>query len=403
MFSEDITLKGHIIDSLILAKVLDETIASGGSFEILEIKVGKNPYDISSAAIRIEAKTELALKKLIKRLSVHGSQLIHPHNAKLVKAPKKGVFPEGFYSTTNLKTWVRYKNRWLRVTGQEMDVGIRFDRKKEKFYGTPMSDVKKGEYYVVGHEGVRVTPLEIKSNAFGFQFMSSEVSTEKPKARLIAETARMLKENRKKGLGSLFVLGPAVVHSGGAKDVVELVNKGWVNLLFAGNALAAHDIEAALYGTSLGVSLEGGDYAEHGHEHHLRAINKIRLSGSIKAAVKDGFLKSGIMHACVTCNTPFILAGSIRDDGPLPEVITDSMNVQKILRKNIKKIGTTVVVGTVLHGIAVGNLLPANVPIISVDINPASITKFSDRGSLQSIGIVMDGASFIHELATALK
>lgn len=403
MFSEDITLKGHIIDSLTLAKVLDETIALGGNFEILEIEVGKNPYDTSNAVIRIEAKTELALKRIIKRLSLHGSQLIHPHNAKLVKAPKKGVFPEGFYSTTNLETWVRYKNRWLRVTGQEMDVGIRFDRKKEKFYGAPMSDVKKREYYVVGHEGVRVTPLEKKSNTPGFQFMSSEVSTEKPKARLIAETAHMLRENHKNGMRSLFVLGPAVVHSGGVKGVVELIKKGWVDLLFAGNALAAHDIEAALYGTSLGVSLEGGDYAEHGHEHHLRAINTIRLSGSIKAAVKDGFLKSGIMHTCVTCNIPFILAGSIRDDGPLPEVITDSMNVQEILRKNIKKIGVTVVVGTVLHGIAVGNLLPANVPIISVDINPASITKFSDRGSFQSIGIVMDGASFIHELATALK
>jgi lysine-ketoglutarate reductase/saccharopine dehydrogenase-like protein (TIGR00300 family) len=402
MFTEDITLKGHIIDSLTLAKVLDETIALGGSFQILDINIGKNPYDVSNAVIRVKASNEITLKKIIKRLSLHGSQLIHPHNAKLVKAPKKGVFPEGFYSTTNLETWVRYKNRWLRVTGQEMDVGIRFDKKRERFYGTPMSHVKKGEYYVVGHEGVRVSPLEKKSNALGFRFMTSKVSAEKPKSMLIIETAHLLKENRKQGKGSLFVLGPVVVHSGGVKSVVELINKGWITLLFAGNALAAHDIEAALYGTSLGVSLEGGDYTEHGYEHHLRAINKIRLSGSIDAAVKDGVLTSGIMHACVKCRVPFILAGSIRDDGPLPEVITESMSVQEILRKNLKKIGVTVVVGTVLHGIAVGNLLPAHVPLISVDINPSSITKFTDRGSWQSVGIVMDGASFINELAEAL-
>lgn len=403
MFSEDITIKGHIIDSLTLAKVLDETITSGGSFEILEIEVGKHPYDISSAAIRIEAKTEPALKNIIKELSRHGAQLMEPHNAQFAKAPKNGVFPEEFYSTTNLETWVRHKGRWLRVTGQEMDVGIRFDRKKETFFATPMSHVKKGEYYVVGHEGVRVAPLEKKSTAHGFQFMSSEVSTEKPKARLIAETANLLKENRRIGLRSLFVLGPAIIHSGGISGVTELINKGWINILFAGNALAAHDIEASFFGTSLGVSLEGGDYAEHGNENHLRAINKIRFSGSIKAAVKDGTLKSGIMHACVKCKVPFILAGSIRDDGPLPEIITDSMKTQEILRKGIKRVGVTVVAGTILHGIAVGNLLPANVPIICADINPASITKFSDRGSSQSIGIVMDGASFIQELTDALR
>jgi len=403
MFSEVITLKGHIIDSLTLAKVLDKILVMGGSFTVLDIEVGKKPSEISYATLRIEAETLKSLNKVIATLTLHGAVLQKQADITLEKALKGGVFPEEFYSTSNLETWVHHENRWSQVKGQEMDIGVRYNPETKTFHGTPMSDVKKGELYVVGHEGIRVTPLEKETERHGFQFMSSEISTEKPKARLVFEAARQIRENRRKGLKNLFVLGPAVVHSGGSDAVVELIEMGCVDILFAGNALAAHDIEAAFFGTSLGVSLEGGDYAEHGNEHHLRAINRIRKAGSIKNAVKKGELKSGIMHACVTNNVPYILAGSIRDDGPLPEVMSDCMEVQKVLRKKIKKVGTTVVVGTVLHGIAVGNLLPASVPIICADINPSSFTKFTDRGSIQSLGIVMDGASFLQELANNLR
>lgn len=400
---ETITLKGHIIDSLLLPKTLDKIVSLGGNFTIIDIHIGKTRSDTSSAVIRVESPSEKTLGTILARLKIQGIQMQELEDVNLAKAPKEGVFPDGFYSTTNLETFVRYNNSWKRVHGQEMDLGIRYDRAKGKFIATPMNEVKKGELFVVGYRGVRITPIEEPQLSHGFRFMASTVSSEKPKGRQVQEVAHQLIEIKKRGMKSLFVLGPAIVHEAGVENTVRLIEAGWVDILFAGNALAAHDIEAALYGTSLGVSLTGGNYAEHGNENHLRAINLIRRIGGIKRAVKNGVLTSGIMYSCVKKAVPFVLAGSIRDDGPLPEVIADIIKAQQVMRRYLHKVGMAVVVGTVLHGIAVGNLLPASVRMVCVDINPASVTKFTDRGSIQCMGIVMDGASFFRHLGLFLK
>ncbi|MGR3178940.1 MAG: ornithine cyclodeaminase [Candidatus Anammoxibacter sp.] len=403
MVYETVILQGHIVDSLTLPKVLDQILSLGGSFSIVEIDIGRTRVDTSKAVIRVEAATEKELDKIVCRLKLQGVSLQDADNVMLGNAPEDGVFPENFYSTTNLETFVKFKDNWLPVDRQEMDLGIRFDSKMEKFVATTMNDARKGDSFVVGHKGVRVTPFEDVSAPHGFRFMSSSVSTEKPTGRLVREVAQQLIISKENGLKNLFVLGPAVVHGGGVDAVVDLMEKGWINLLFAGNALATHDIESSLFGTSLGVSVTGGDYAEHGNEHHLRAINTIRSVGGIRKAVEDGVLTSGIMCSCINKEVPFVLAGSIRDDGPLPEVITDVIEAQNVMRQHLRDVGVVVVVGTLLHGIAVGNLLPASVPMFCVDANPASVTKFTDRGSFQCMGIVMDGVSFFNDLIKFLS
>lgn len=403
MIYEDVTLNGHIIDSLMLPKALDMILALGGNFSITEIDIGRTRSDSSRAVIRVEASSEPELNKIIGKLKLQGITIKESEDVRIAEAPKDGVFPDDFYSTTNLETFVKYKENWIPVDGQEMDVGIRFDQDKVKFTGTPMNDVKKGELYIVGHKGVRVAPYEDGAVSHGFRFMSSTVSTEKPTGRLVKEVSQQLLSARDKGLKKLFVLGPAVVHGGGADIVVNLIEAGWIDILFAGNALATHDIELSMFGTSLGVSMTGGNYAEYGNENHLRAINTIRRVGSIKSAVEEGVLTSGIMYSCVKNNVPFVLAGSIRDDGPLPEVITDVVKAQNVMREYLHNLGIAVVVGTVLHGIAVGNLLPAAVTMVCVDANPSSVTKFTDRGSFQSLGIVMDAASFFNNLYNFLR
>ncbi len=402
MIHETVKLSGHIIDSLTLPKVLDQILSMGGSFSIDEIDIGRTRVDSSKAVIRVEAPTEDELAHILRKLKFIGVEVNEREDAKLEKAVKDGVFPENFYSTTNLETFVKYKNNYVPVDGQEMDVGVRFDKGSEKFITTPMNDVKAGDFFVVGHSGVKVNSIAEDQVSHSFRFMSSSVSTEKPTLRQICEVARQMSEAKKKGLRKLFVLGPAVVHGGAAGSVAKLIEQGWIDLLFAGNALATHDIESALYGTSLGVSLAGGVYAEHGNEHHLRAINAIRSAGGIKDAVESGLLNSGIMRGCVSNDVPFVLAGSIRDDGPLPEVITDVIEAQNAMRSHLKGVGIVVVVGTMLHGIATGNMMPASAPMFCVDTNPATVTKFADRGSFQCMGIIMDAASFFNNLAGLL-
>lgn len=400
---EKVTLSGHIIDSLTLPKVLDQILSMGGTFSIIEIEIGKTRADVSKATIQVEAHSDKELDSILGKLKLQGVSLQNSTEIKLAEAVMDGVFPDDFYSTTNLETFVKYNNDWVLVDGREMDVGIRFDNENNKFIATPMNNVKNGDSFVIGHSGVKVVRVEESAVSHGFRFMSSSVSTEKPTGRLVSEVARQIKAVKEKGEKCLFVLGPAVVHGGAVDSAVQLIEAGWLNLLFAGNALATHDIESSLYGTSLGVSITGGNYAEHGNEHHLRAINQIRKSGSIKAAVDDGTLTSGIMYSCIKNSVPFVLAGSIRDDGPLPGVITDVIDAQQVMRDNLGDVGIVVVVGTVLHGIAVGNLLSASVPMVCVDTNPASVTKFGDRGSTQCMGIIMDGASFFHDLVKFLS
>jgi lysine-ketoglutarate reductase/saccharopine dehydrogenase-like protein (TIGR00300 family) len=268
----------------------------------------------------------------------------------------------------------------------------------------PVSDVKRGDPIVCGAGGVRVV-LPIRNHKAvedDFGFMNSTVSSEKPQALIVRQIAERIREVKSEGGRILWVGGPAVVHTGAATPMVALIRAGWVDVLFSGNALATHDIESALFGTSLGVDLAAGVGVEHGHEHHIRAINTIRAAGSIKGAVESGVLTAGLMHAMVEAGKPFVLVGSVRDDGPLPDVYTDVIEGQRAMRAQLPGVGFAIMVATMLHSIATGNILPASVPLIAVDINPATVTKLADRGSAQAIGIVTDIGLFLEQLAHEL-
>jgi lysine-ketoglutarate reductase/saccharopine dehydrogenase-like protein (TIGR00300 family) len=259
-----------------------------------------------------------------------------------------------------------------------------------------------GDKIVVGHAGVRVFPHERQRESQAFEFMNSAVSTEKPKHVAIRQVAQQLFRARREGK-ALLVGGPAIVHSGSGKHLCQLIRKGYFKVLFAGNALATHDIEQALFSTSLGVQLDRGDIVEAGHEHHLRAINRIRRAGSIKQAVDKGILKSGIMHDCVKHCVDYVLCGSIRDDGPLPDVITDAIESQRVMRAHVQDVTFCLMIATTLHSIAVGNLLPAWVNVVCVDINPSTVIKLNDRGSFQTVGIVTDVEPFMRVMVQEIE
>lgn len=313
------------------------------------------------------------------------------------------MFPEGFYSTTNQRSEIRLEGKWLPVAQQEMDCGIVVDHKDSAARCVPMSDVERGMQIVVGHMGVRVFPLERIDQDHTFGFMNSPVSTEKPKGAIIRQIARQLFDNRGGKGKTLLVGGPAIVHTGSGNLICELLDGGYVHKLFAGNALATHDIEQALFGTSLGVDVLEGNLADAGHEHHLRAINRIRRAGSIAEAVEQGILKSGIMYECIKKGVEFQLAGSIRDDGPLPDVVTDALENQRRMRASVGDVTFCLMIATTLHSIAVGNLLPAWVNMVCIDINPSTVIKLSDRGSFQTVGLVTDVEPFLRSLLAEIR
>ncbi len=391
---EEVEVRGHIIDSLLLPKILDRILQMGGTFEIRECTIGSRRVDPSYARIAIRADTPAELDAILGDLVEHGAVPVDPEDARVVPADIAGAFPEDFYSTTNQRTQVRLGGRWIDVADQEMDCGIAVDPHTKMARCVAMTDVTIGLPVVVGYAGVRVVPTERPRETNLFGFMGSSVSSEKPKAVSIQSVADSIRATRAEGKKVLLVGGPAIVHTGSAAHVAQLIRDGWVQVLFAGNALATHDIEQALYGTSLGVSLTKGEAIEHGHEHHLRAINTIRRLGGIKSAVEAGVLTSGIMYECVRNGVDLVLAGSIRDDGPLPEVITDTLAAQKRMRQAIDGVGFALLIATALHSIATGNLLPAWVKVVCVDINPATVTKLSDRGTFQTVGIVTDVEPF---------
>lgn len=401
---EDVELSGHIIDSLLLPKVLDTIMTRGATYEIKEFRVGKRQDDPSYARIEVRADSAEALEKILDEIHSHGAVPVYATDCRVVAADMDGAFPEGFYSTSNFRTQVRLDGEWVEVEDQEMDCGILIDPEGGAARCIPMMNVKKGDRIVAGRGGIRVFPVEgAEKKSELFEFMTSAVSSEKPKAVSVREIAQAMRRTRAAGEKILAVLGPAVVHTGGSELVAKMVRDGYINVLFAGNALATHDIEQAFYGTSLGVSLEKGLPTHEGHEHHLRTINTIRRFGGIKKAVEAGKLTSGIMYECVQRNVPMVLAGSIRDDGPLPEVITDVIQAQDAMRRLIPGVGFCLMVATTLHSIAVGNLLPAWVKVACVDISPATVTKLMDRGSTQTVGIVSDAEPFLRSLAAELE
>jgi lysine-ketoglutarate reductase/saccharopine dehydrogenase-like protein (TIGR00300 family) len=400
---EDVELQGHIIDSLLLPKVLDEILKRGGHFVLKEIRIGQRQTDPSHARIEVRAGRPELLQDILDAIHDHGAVPVDSRDCAYEIADLDGAFPENFYATTNFRTQVRLDGEWTDVEDQEMDCGILLDPEDPAARCIPMFAVKKGDHIVVGRQGIRVLPAEVTARQHLFEFMGSSVSSEKPKGVTVREIAATMRRTKEAGDKILAVLGPAVVHTGSVPHICALIRMGYLNVLFAGNALATHDIEQALYGTSLGVELERGLPAEEGHEHHLRAINAIRRLGGIKQAVDKGNLKSGVMFECVKHKVPFILAGSIRDDGPLPEVITDVLEAQQQMREQVRGVGFAFMIATALHSIATGNLLPAWVKVACVDINPATVTKLADRGSHQTVGIVTDAEPFLRALVSELQ
>ena len=399
-FSEQVEITGHLMDSGVLARVLDDVLDYGGDYVVDRIDLGRNHDDESHAVLTVAADTEEHLQRLLMRAHAHGVNLVDPGEALLREVGRDGVFPEDFYSTTNLETVVRIGPTWVPVEQPEMDCGLVVDGGRVRT--VPVSDVLAGMRVVCGATGVKVVLPQTEHSASEWGFMSSSVSSEKPQALLVRQIAAQLREVKGDGGRVLWVAGPAVVHTGAAPAMVALVDAGFVDVLFAGNALATHDIESALYGTSLGVDLVAGRGVEHGHEHHIRAINRIRAAGSIAEAVASGLLTGGVMHAMVRAEKPFVLVGSVRDDGPLPDVHTDVLAGQRAMRAQLPGVGFAIMVATMLHSIATGNILPASVPLVCVDINPATVTKLADRGSAQAVGIVTDIGLFLEQLALEL-
>ena len=404
MARSTVEISGHIIDSLILPKVLDIIINLGAEFEILDIKVGQRRADRSYAQVQIDAATPALLDHVLARLKEHGALPVNnePESARLEAAPADGVFPEHFYATTNLLTWVNVDGSWIEVKLSEMDCGIRVDRQALRAECVPIHLVRKGDLVVVGHNGVKIQPVERQIPRTGFEFMSSSVSTEQPKGLLIQEIAEAMKLVRHENGRILVVAGPGLVHTGAARYLVRLIEADFVQVIFAGNGLAVHDIESALYGTSLGVYLDKKIRASEGHEHHLWAINAVRRAGSIRQAVEAGVIQSGIFYSAVKKGVDFVLAGSIRDDGPLPDVITDTLRAQELMREKVRGVNLALMMATTLHAIATGNLLPAKVKTVCVDINPSVVTKLTDRGTFQAMGLVTDVEPFLRELCQRL-
>jgi lysine-ketoglutarate reductase/saccharopine dehydrogenase-like protein (TIGR00300 family) len=405
---ETVLISGHIIDSLVLAKVLDIILMMGGTFDIKEVHIGKTREEPSRARIVIRATSKALLDDILKTIQPHGASVEREADCQLQPAPADGVFPDEFYATTHLATQIRLGGLWVDVEAIEMDLGICIDPSRKVARAVPMAAVHQGELVVVGREGVRVTPLQRPRERDSFGFMESEISAERPHGHVISDVAKRLTVLRnahrqgQSGSNVLLAGGPAIIHAGGRAALTWLIEEGFIHVLFCGNALPAHDMEVELYGTSLGYAHREGRAVSHGHEHHLRTINRVRALGSIEQAVRSGLVKHGIMAACVRNRVHVVMAGTIRDDGPLPGVITDSMQAQAAMRAAIPGVGLALLVASTLHAVATGNLLPASVPTVCVDINPAVPTKLADRGSFQAVGLVMDAASFLRELAREL-
>ncbi len=405
---ETVFLEGHIIDSLILAKVLDTILMMGGAFDLAEVRIGTTREESSRAKIVVRAPSADLLAEILRTIQPHGVTVDREADCRVEPAPKDGVLPENFYATTHLPTQVRLHGRWVEVEGIEMDLAIRVTPDLTTARTVSMGEVRQGDLVVTGRNGVKVFPLERPKERDVFSFMEAQVSSERPQAYIIADVARRmqaLREAREAGKSKAQVLltgGPAIIHAGGREPLIWLIDSGFIQVLFCGNALAAHDMEAHLFGTSLGYRLAAGRPVPHGHEHHLRTINRIRDIGSIQKAVESGVVTNGIMAACVRRGVQVVMAGSIRDDGPLPGVITDSMVAQAAMRAAVADVGLALLVASTLHAVATGNLLPASVPTVCVDLNPAVPTKLADRGTFQAVGLVMDAASFLRELAREL-
>jgi lysine-ketoglutarate reductase/saccharopine dehydrogenase-like protein (TIGR00300 family) len=397
-----IELRGHILDSGIFNRVLGVlTDHEDAAYVIEEFDSGRTKVDPSYARLAIEARDAAYLEDLIDRLREQGAEVMEEGDAAIASAPADGILPDDFYATTNYETDVRVDGTWIPVLHPEMDCAIVVDEARAMTVAP--SDVRRGDPIVVGHTGVKVSIPQRARRRAVFEFMASAVSSEKPRHALLGEIARELLAVLAAGKRVLLVGGPAIIHTGAGPYLAELIRDGYITALYAGNALAVHDIESQFFGTSLGINLEDAFPAEEGHVHHLRTVNRVRAAGGIGPAIDAGLLRGGVMYEAFRKQIPVVLCGSIRDDGPLPDVITDIVECQRAMRKHVPEIGMALMVCTLLHSVAVGNLLPATCKTVCVDINPSSVTKLTDRGSHQTLGIVMDASSFLRELSLAIE
>jgi arginine dihydrolase len=400
--SDTIEAQGHLIDSGLLSAIFDKIIEFKGSYEILQFDIGRTNDDPSRIQMRVTVTDRAALDDLLQQITTFGAHPVRERDADARPAEKDRCVPDDFYSTTNHRTQVRLQGRWVDVDKQRMDAVIVVDGNHAAC--RKLRDVKSGELVVCGHAGIRVTPEFKERDRLGFAFMSNDVSSERRVEGSVARIAQMMRDVKRGGGRIAVVAGPVVVHTGGVEHFSEIIRQGYVDVVLAGNALAVHDIEFALSGTSLGIDLVAGAPVEQGHRNHMAAINTINRAGSIHAAVESGVLTSGVMYECVKRGVQFVLAGSIRDDGPLPETLMDLIEAQEryaaALSQNVELV---LMLSSMLHSIGVGNMLPSWVRVVCVDINPAVVTKLSDRGSQQTVGVVTDVGLFLHRLAEALR
>ncbi len=398
--------EGHLIDSQILTSIFDTVIERGAQFEVQRFQIGRTNDEFSRLRLKITAPALATLQRLLEELLPLGCRPIQEEeqDATLKPSDRDGTAPDDFYSTTNMRTDVRIGGRWVTVGRQRMDAVIVVEPSPDGPLAIcrKLREVKAGHTVVCGLAGLRVVPQFRDRERTDFAFMSNEVSLERRVEASVGRIAAIVRDTKRRGEKVVFVAGPVVVHTGGTPYFCDLIRAGFVDAVLAGNALAVHDAEHALFGTSLGVDLEAGVPVQGGHRHHMRAINVINRAGGIKGAVDAGVLKSGVMVELVRAGVEYVLAGSIRDDGPLVDTMTDIIAAQDRYAEVLVSAGMVIVLSTMLHGIGVGNMLPAWVPVVCVDINPAVVTKLADRGSSQTIGLVTDVGLFLHHLAKAL-
>ena len=399
--TEIVEAEGHLVDSQLLNTIFDKVIEHQARFEVLHFTIGKTNDEFSQLRLKVTAPERAILLHLLEDLMPLGCHPVADRDIYLAKADRDGCVPDDFYSTTNHRTYVRRDGRWLEVDDQRMDAIIVVDGNKATC--RLLRDIKIGDAVVCGFDGIRVSPDFRERDRLGFAFMTNDVSTERRVEVSVRKTLTMMHEVKQDSGRIAFVAGPVVVHSGGVEHFAELIRNGFVDILLAGNALAVHDVEHALFGTSLGIDLDAGVAVKEGHKNHMRAINTINRAGGLRPAVEDGVLRSGIMYEAITHGVDYVLAGSIRDDGPLPDTMMDLVAAQERYACALKGVKMVVMLSTMLHSIGVGNMLPSGVRVVCIDINPAVVTKLSDRGSSQTAGIVTDVGLFLHQLATQVR
>ena len=399
--TEVVEAEGHLIDSQLMNAMFDTVVRHDAAFDVLEFRIGRTNDEPSFVSMRVTAKTPAALTEVLEELVALGCRVARAEDAHVVPADRDGCAPEDFYSTTNHQTSVRLGGPVGAGRAPAHGRGDR-DRRRRAPICRKLREIRKGDTIVCGIHGIKIVPEFQERDRHGFAFMTNEISSERRVEVGVSRIAAMMRAAKQAGDRIAFVAGPVVVHTGGGAYFCDLIRHGYVDVLLAGNALAVHDVEQALYGTSLGVDMESGRAIEGGHRHHMRAINAIYRAGGLRAAVEQGVLKSGVMYECIRRNVDYVLAGSIRDDGPLPDTVMNLVEAQDRYTAALQGVKLVLVLSTMLHGIGVGNMLPAWVRLVCVDINPAVVTKLADRGSSQTIGIVTDVGLFLRQLASAL-